>query len=69
MARIQIELKVDVYEEYLLWSVSTLVGNIGGMLGMTIGFSFFGYIGMVLVPVPVLPQLSSSEDVLLIREG
>ena len=47
-----IELKVDFYEEYLLWSVASLVGNVGGMLGMTIGFSFFGYIGMWLDIIP-----------------
>ena len=46
------ELKVEVKEEYLLWSLTTLVGNVGGMLGMTIGFSLFGYIGMWLDIIP-----------------
>ena len=52
-----IELKVDVYEEYLLWSVTTLVGNVGGVMGMTIGFSFFGYIGMWLDIIPSILRI------------
>ena len=47
-----IGLKVDIYKEYLLWTVSSLIGNIGGVLGMTIGFSFFGYIGILLNQIP-----------------
>ena len=46
------ELKVEINEEYLLWSVTTLVGNVGGVMSMTIGFSFFGYIGMWLDVIP-----------------
>ena len=47
-----IDLKVDIYKEYLLWTVSSLIGNIGGVLGMTIGFSFFGYISILLNQIP-----------------
>ena len=52
-----IELKVDVYKEYLLWSVTALVGNVGGMLGMTMGFSFFGCIGIWLDVIPSILRL------------
>ena len=46
------KLKVEIHKEYLVWSASTMIGNVGGMMGMTIGFSFFGYIGYVLNFLP-----------------
>ena len=36
------ELQLDVYTEYYIWSGVSLVGNVGGQLGLFIGFSFLG---------------------------
>ena len=36
------ELQLDVYTEYYVWSGVSLVGNVGGQLGLFIGFSFLG---------------------------
>ena len=36
------ELQLDVYTEYYVWSGVNLVGNVGGQLGLFIGFSFLG---------------------------
>ena len=38
----------DIYKEYYVWSLFALVGNIGGIMGMTVGFSFIGIIGWAL---------------------
>ena len=35
--------KVDVYEETLMFDETSLVGSLGGSLGLFVGFSFFGY--------------------------
>ena len=34
---------VLVYEEYLTFDMSGLLGNLGGLLGLFVGFSIFGY--------------------------
>ena len=39
-----IKLRVDVHQEYLVWTLNSLIGNVGGVLGLTVGFSFMGYI-------------------------
>ena len=35
--------KINVYEETLLVDDTSLVGSLGGSLGLFVGFSFFGY--------------------------
>ena len=35
-------LVVDVYEEYQVWNGISLIGNIGGQMGLLVGFSFLG---------------------------
>ena len=47
-------LMVDIHREYLVWTEFALIGNIGGMMGMTIGFSFMSYIGFALDIIPRL---------------
>ena len=36
------ELHLDVYTEYYVWTGVSLIGNVGGQLGLFIGFSFLG---------------------------
>ena len=35
---------VDVFEEILIFDEISLIGSLGGSLGLFIGFSFFGYV-------------------------
>ena len=35
--------KINVYEETLMFDETSLVGSLGGSLGLFVGFSFFGY--------------------------
>ena len=35
--------KINVYEETLIFDETSLVGSLGGSLGLFVGFSFFGY--------------------------
>ena len=35
--------KINVYEETLVFDETSLVGSLGGSLGLFVGFSFFGY--------------------------
>ena len=35
--------KTNVYEETLMFDDTSLVGSLGGSLGLFVGFSFFGY--------------------------
>ena len=35
--------KINVYEEVLLFDDTSLIGSLGGSLGLFVGFSFFGY--------------------------
>ena len=35
--------KINVYEETLMVDDTSLVGSLGGSLGLFVGFSFFGY--------------------------
>ena len=35
--------KRNVYEEVLMFDETSLVGSLGGSLGLFVGFSFFGY--------------------------
>ena len=36
------ELQVDLFKEYYVWSGFSLIGNVGGQMGLFIGFSFIG---------------------------
>ena len=42
------KLMVNVYKENLVWSGFILIGNVGGQMGMFVGFSFSGCIGWTL---------------------
>ena len=44
--------KINVYEETLLVDDTSLVGSLGGYLGLFVGFSFFGY------AMPILEAIS-----------
>ena len=35
--------KRNVYEEVLIFDETSLIGSLGGSLGLFVGFSFFGY--------------------------
>ena len=39
---------VDIFEEILIFDEISLLGSLGGSLGLFIGFSFFGYITTLL---------------------
>ena len=52
-----IGLKVDVHKEYLVWTGSALIGSVGGLFGMTIGFSFLGFFCWLLDIIPRLFKL------------
>ena len=40
--------KVTLHTEYILYDLISMVGNVGGTLGLFIGFSFTGLIAFVL---------------------
>ena len=44
--------KINVYEETLMIDDTSLVGSLGGSLGLFVGFSFFGY------AMPILEAIS-----------
>ena len=44
--------KINVYEETLLVDDTSLIGTLGGSLGLFVGFSFFGY------AMPILEAIS-----------
>ena len=44
--------KINVYEETLLVDDTSLIGSLGGSLGLFVGFSFFGY------AMPILEAIS-----------
>ena len=33
--------EVEVYEEYLIYEITSVIGSVGGTLGLFVGFSFF----------------------------
>ena len=39
---------MKVFEEYVIMDEMNLVGNVGGTMGMFIGFSFSGVIGLII---------------------
>ena len=39
---------IDIHEEILIFDEISLLGSLGGSLGLFIGFSFFGYITTLL---------------------
>ena len=39
------EIQVDVYEEFYVWTTVAMIGNVGGQMGLCIGFSLLGAIG------------------------
>ena len=40
--------KVTVFEEYLIYDFVTMIGAIGGTMGLCVGFSFFDIMGLLL---------------------
>ena len=46
------ELKVNVHTEHLAWTFKCLIGNVGGYLGLFVGFSFTGLSSWVLNLLP-----------------
>ena len=51
------ELKVDVHTEHLAWTFKNLLGNIGGYLGLCVGFSFTGFTSWMLNMLPKVKQV------------
>ena len=42
----------EVHTEYLAWSLMAIVGNIGGYMGLCVGFSFTGFIAWTIDLIP-----------------
>ena len=40
--------KANIFEEVLIFDETSLVGSLGGSLGLFVGFSFFGYVTPIL---------------------
>ena len=40
--------EVQIIEEYFMFSINELIGTLGGHSGLFVGFSFYGFISMVL---------------------
>ena len=57
--RYTVELMKDVYREHLVWSLTSIIGNIGGYLGLCVGFSFNGFIAWGLGMIPKLCSTSN----------
>ena len=47
-----------VHKEYLSWTGTGLVGNVGGQLGLWLGFSFTGFIAGVVNLAPKIWYLT-----------
>ena len=43
--------KANIFEEVLIFDETSLVGSLGGSLGLFVGFSFFGYVTPILEAV------------------
>ena len=50
------ELKVEAHTEHLAWTFKCLIGNIGGYLGLCVGFSFTGLISWMFNMLPRVRQ-------------
>ena len=48
------ELELEVLSEYYVWNAFSLVGNVGGQLGLFISFSFIGCFGWLMEHVKKL---------------
>ena len=62
-----------VYEEYLIYDVISMIGSVGGTLGMCIGFSFTGLIsylihftqyGIMIIKIKLKKQLLSQKELM-----
>ena len=42
----------EVHTEYLAWSLFAIVGNVGGYLGLCVGFSFIGFFDWIIDTIP-----------------
>ena len=42
------DIEVNVFTEQRVWTAIALIGNIGGQMGLLVGFSFFGCFGWML---------------------
>ena len=49
-----------VHKEYLSWTGTGLVGNVGGQLGLWLGFSFTGFIAGVVNLAPKMWYLTKN---------
>ena len=54
---------MTVYEEYLIYDFSRMLGSIGGTLGMCIGFSFVGMCSFILIQIQKLINYSINRNV------
>ena len=50
----------EVHKECLVWSSTSLVGNIGGYMGLCVGFSFTGFIAWILGIIPKMCKALST---------
>ena len=49
----------EVHKEFWAMTGMSLIGNVGGQLGLCLGFSFIGFSGWVLA---LIPELTSSRQ-------
>ena len=46
------EVQKEIYKEYLAWTGTSMIGNVGGQLGLWVGFSVTGFIAGTFNVIP-----------------
>ena len=58
------EVQKYVHKEYLAWTGTSLIGNVGGQLGLWVGFSFTGFLAQTLNFCPKMWSVISRNQML-----